>query len=98
MDFYQDFIVLGNRLFFLLELENIRRAVFCVDDGFHLSLDQASRGAARTSGVRHFKTDATRPSKILKGPPQPLSLGCHGAAPVVYRRTTHRTQALTAVS
>src|SRR5579862_5761100 len=97
MDFYQDFIVLGNRLFFLLELENIRRAVFCVDDGFHLSLDQASRGAARTSSVRHFKTDATRPSKHL-GRPTAAVFSRHGAAPVVYRRTTHRTQALTAVS
>jgi len=35
MNFYQDFIVLGNGFFHLFELKNIRRSVSCVNNCFH---------------------------------------------------------------
>ena len=35
MNVYQDFIVLGDRFFYLFELKNIRWSVFCVYNCFH---------------------------------------------------------------
>jgi hypothetical protein len=35
-NFYQDFIVPGNRLFDLLDLDNIRGTVPAIDGGFHV--------------------------------------------------------------
>ncbi len=36
MNFYQDFIVFGSRFFYLFELKNIRCAVLCIYNRFHL--------------------------------------------------------------
>ena len=38
MNFYQDFIVLDNRLFYFLQFKNIGGAIFLVDNCFHLLL------------------------------------------------------------
>ena len=35
MNFYQYFIILGSRFFYLFELKNIRWSVFCAYNCFH---------------------------------------------------------------
>ncbi len=57
-NFYQDFIFLGRRFFYLFELENIRWPVFCVYNCFHRNL-LTLIGSSFRSSVHFADSEAT---------------------------------------
>ncbi len=57
MNFYQYFIVLGIRFFYLFKFKNIGQAVHAVDDRFHrILLNRRGFGKMKLSGLTRRKT------------------------------------------
>jgi hypothetical protein len=70
---YQDFVVLGNRLFDVLDLENVRRCISATDSGFHARMDHFGR-ASLLLLLRNLHPHASARTHIRGQEPQPISL------------------------
>src|SRR5712692_1805445 len=68
-NFYQNFVVLRNRLFNLPDLENVRGPVSAVDGGFHVRMDAHDSFAC--SFHRCVLTPITRSQTISTNSPMP---------------------------